>query len=343
MWMLGNNPVGGYSSIWPWTLGSAVLNLSEIFRLYVGSWWIMLPVLIPVIGCLLLMNDMKKAGWEIFRHFFIFLLFCLPLLPVSSILSGGESLRYVFLTSTYFTFIFVISSNTVYERGIILLKITAFTCMLIVLAVVGYMFCEERKTWDNKRETAFAEGTFFLDHGESADAMLKITQHHWFFDGLEKMRSLELQRPISRKIRLVSDQFYSLEEVKDAKAIRVFAYDAFSSNIVDVTDVERKRHEEFLKMITEKPLEVSLSMKEGIMRVHLGPYEGNYIMLEAPPDQPDFYYLAFTINREFGIKLTHREKVRIFRFGYKSPEGWMTLSPKFLIDRSKDSMISWRR
>jgi hypothetical protein len=343
-WMLGNNPVGGYSSIWPWTIKSALLNSGEVFRLYAGSWWIVILVFLTVTGSVLLWNDWRKACREAIRCFLIFLLLLIPILPVSSIWGGGESLRYLFLTSTSITFFYILSLNDIWKRGNRLSKIPAAVCLIVVLVGFLQAFYRERGDFDKKRTAAYVEGTFFLEKNNILDAVFQITQPHWFFDGLEKMQAIQSQRPAERRIRLVSGDFYGLDGDRGTEVLRIFMYDSDSRNIQDLTEVARKKHQEFLKTLRESPLHVSLEITKGIMDLHLGPYRwGNYFMLEAPPAQPEFYYLAFPTNGTFGIKLTHRERVRIFRFAYQSPEGWMTVSPKFLIDREKDQAIQWRK
>ena len=343
-WMLGNNPVGGYSSIWPWTIKSALLNSAEVFRLYAGSWWIFILVFMTITGSVLSWNDSSKACREAIRCLLIFLLLLIPIMPVSSIWGGGESLRYLFLTSTSITFFYILSLDDIWKRGNTLPKILAACLLMMIMIGFLYSFHREKLEFDQKRAAADAEGRFFLEKSNVLDAVFQITQPHWFFDGLEKMQAIELQRPAERSIRLVSGDFYRLDGDGGTEVLRIFMYDSDSRNIQDVTEVARKKHQEFMKTLRENQLRVSLKIKEGVMNLHLGPYhEGNYLMLEAPPAQSDFYYLAFPINRKFGIKLTHRERVRTFRFAYQSPEGWMTVSPKFLVDRGNDQTINWRR
>lgn len=344
-WMLGDNPAGGYSSVWPWTFSSALLNSPDIFRLYAGSWWVSFIVLITILWGLQYSNGWKSKGTEFLRYILIFVLFYLPILPVSSILSGGESLRYLLLISTVMTSFYVFSLDSIWNKGGRAHKILAAASLIIIVTGFYYAFKEQKDMWDTKKAEALAEGKFFLSNMEGAGVVFRINQPHWFFDGLEKMKEKELGERLERKMRLVSGEFYGFN--KDTgeivKVLRVYAYNRKSKIIEDVTQEARKAHEMFLSTIEARPLSVVINVKEAFMNIGLGPYDGQYILLEASPSQPDFYYLAFPIGKRFGIKLTHRERVRIFRFAYLSPEGWTVLSPEFLIDWSKDQTISWSR
>jgi hypothetical protein len=341
IWMLGNNPFGSYSSIWPWTFSSALLNMPEVFRLYSGLWWIFSLVLIPIIWSLQYYHGWKSTAKEAFRFISIFSFFYIPILPVSSIFGGGESLRYTFVTSTLITFLYILSIHTIWEKGYKVFKILSGMCIVVIIIGFYFTFQEEKGIWDTKRREAFVEGRFFLDNLEVCDAIFRINQPHWFFDGLEKMKGQESGKIIERRLKLVSDEFYGFE--RDIEGLSVFAYEKDSKSIVDITKEAKEKHEAFLKTMKERPLTVLIHVKDGTMDLQLGPYEGQYMLLEALPSQPDFYYLTFPINKRFGIKLTHRERIRIFRFAYTSSEGWTTLSPEFLIDRSKNQTVSWSR
>jgi hypothetical protein len=345
IWMLGDNPVGGYSSVWPWTFSSALLNSPDVFRLYAGSWWVFFLVSITILWGIHYVNGWKSTGKEALRYILMFVLFYLPILPVSSILSGGESLRYLLLTSTVITSFYVLSLNSIWEKGGQVHKILAAASLVIIVTGFYHGFKEQKNTWDTKKTEASAEGKFFLNNMGGTDAVFRINQPHWFFDGLEKMKEEELEKRIERKIKLVYGEFYGFNKDTEetVRGLRVFAYNRNSKIIADITQDARKAHAEFLGTIQAKPLSVFIHIKEAVMNIELGPYEGLYILLEASPSQPDFYYLAFPIGKRFGIKLTHRERVRIFRFAYASPEGWTALSPEFLIDWSKNQTITWSR
>jgi hypothetical protein len=345
MEMLGDNPLGGYSSIWPWTPGSALVNFKEIFRLYAGSWLVFFPVLITIILNILLYKDWKAGAREISRYILVFLIFFIPVLPVSSILSSGESLRYIFIISALITSFYILSLDRIWNKGSRVYKTFAGAGLIIVVICFFYSYKEQRNVWHMKRAQASTEGKFFIGNSGSLDAIFRISQPHWFYDGLEKMEEEHMNEKIQRKIRLVVDGFYGFERntSETISALQVFAYDINTGNITDISEEARAVREDFLRRVKDKPLEVLIEIQDNTMQLQLNPYDGQYILLEASPAQPDFYYLAFPVNKNFGIKLTHREKVRIFRFAYKSPEGWITLSPEFLIDRSKDRTIKWSR
>lgn len=344
MTMLGDDPIGGYSSIWPWSLSSALSDSRKIFELYSGSWWIFLVVLITIILGIHFYKDRKTKAREISRYILIFLIFFVTILPVSSILNDDESLRYIFIISTFITSLFILSIDRIFDKGSRVFKIFAGMALLVVLAGFFQTYLEKRKQWNMKRSQARVEGNFFMENFADLNAIFKINQPHWFYDGLEKMEEEEANKEIQRKILLVVEEFYGFDTGKEGlEKLRIFAYDPDSKKVIDISEKARKDHEEFLKTVKDKPFSVTINIKNNTMELQLGPYDGQYLLLEASPSQPDFYYMAFPINKNFGIKLTHRERMRIFRFAYKSPEGWITVSPAFLIDRSKDQMIKWGR
>lgn len=344
MTMLGDDPIGGYSSIWPWSLSSALSDSRKIFELYSGSWGIFLVVLITIILGIHFYKDRKTKAREISRYILIFLIFFVTILPVSSILNDDESLRYIFIISTFITSLFILSIDRIFDKGSRVFKIFAGMALLVVLAGFFQTYLEKRKQWNMKRSQARVEGNFFMENFADLNAIFKINQPHWFYDGLEKMEEEEANKEIQRKILLVVEEFYGFDTGKEGlEKLRIFAYDPDSKKVIDISEKARKDHEEFLKTVKDKPFSVTINIKNNTMELQLGPYDGQYLLLEASPSQPDFYYMAFPINKNFGIKLTHRERMRIFRFAYKSPEGWITVSPAFLIDRSKDQMIKWGR
>ncbi len=344
MTMLGDNPVKGYSSIWPWTLSSAISDSRKIFGLYAGSWWVFLVILITIILSVRFLKDRKTKAREILRYLLIFLIFFVIVLPVSSIVNDDESLRYIFVISTFITFLFILSIDRIFDKGSRVFKIFTGMALLVVLAGFFHTYLEKKGQWHIKRAQARVEGNFFMKHLADLNAIFKISQPHWFYDGLEKMKEEEANKEIQRKILLVVDEFYGFDTDKEElDKLRIFAYDSNNKKVIEISKKAKKDHEEFLKTIRDKPLSVMIKIEDNTMELQLGPYDGQYLLFEASPSQPDFYYMAFPINKNFGIKLTHRERVRIFRFAYKSPEGWITVSPEFLIDRSKDQKINWSR
>ncbi len=332
MAMLGDNLVKGYSSIWPWTLSSALYDSRRIFELYAGSWWVFLVVLITVNLGIYLYKDLKTKAQEISRYILIFFIFFIPVLPVIYILDDDESLRYIFIISTFITFLFILSIDRIFYKGSRAFKIFAGISLLVVLAGFFHSYWEKRKQWHMKRIQARVEGKFFIQNFADLNAIFRISQPHWFYDGLEKMKEKEANKEIQREILLVVDSFYGIDKGReDLDRLRIFTYDSNSKKVIDISEKEKKDHEEFLKTVKDKPLSVMIKIKDNTMEIQLNPYNGQYLLLEASPSQPDFYYMAFPINKNFGIKLTHREKVRVFRFAYKSPEGWITLSLSFLL------------
>ncbi len=344
MTMLGDNPVKGYSSIWPWNLSSALYDSRKIFKFYGGSFLVFLVVLGTIVTSIRFYKDGKTKAREISRYILIFFIFFITIMPVSSILNDDESLRYIFVISTFITSLYVLSLDRIFDKGSWVFKIFVGIALLVVLAGFFHSYWEKRKQWHMKSAQARIEGDFFMKNCADLKAIFKISQPHWFYDGLEKMKEEETNREIQRKILLVVDEFYGFNtDREELDKLSVFAYDSKSKKVVDISEKAKKDHEEFLKTVKEKPLNVIVKIKDDTMELQLNPYDGQYLLLEASPTHPDFYYMAFPINKNFGIKLTHREKVRIFRFAYKSPEGWITLSPEFLIDRSKDQTIKWGR
>ncbi|MEW6002258.1 MAG: hypothetical protein AB1638_06385 [Nitrospirota bacterium] len=344
-WMLGDNAFGGYSAIWPWNVKSVIVSTPKIFKYYGGSWWIFFVVFAVILWGFRFIDGWTSRIKEALRGVSIFSLFYIPIVPVSPLWGGLGSLRYFFLTSLFITFCYSLSLDRIFEKSGRIQRALLILSVLPVTAGFYGSFVEQRVLWDSEKAVAFAEGNFFLENSGSLDAIFKINQPHWFFDGLEKLKREESKKETDRKIRLVSGDFYGFDKDNDTydNDLQVFSYDYKTKKVVNITKNAKKGHEEFLGIIKTKPLSVFMNIKDGVLNLKLGPYEGQYILLEALPSKPDFYYLAFPVNKEFAIKLTHRERPRIFRFAYISSGGWTTLSPNFLIDHAKDQTIRWER
>lgn len=342
VWMLGDSAMKGYSTIWPWTLKSAILNTPKVFRFYSDSWLIFSVVCIVIIWSFKYIDRWNDRLKRALKGVFILLLFYLPIIPVSPIWGGLGSLRYFFALSLFITFCYISSAYVIFERGGRIQKAFLIASVLFVVAGFYISFKAEKALWDSEKAAAYVEGRFFLENSGRLDTVFKISQAHWFFDGIEEMKGIQTKKEPDRHIRLVAGEFYCLDKNK-FEDFQVFAYDKASKSIMNISQEARKTREGFLKTLQDKPLTVLINIKEGVLNLRLGPYEGQYIFLEASPSQPDFYYLAQPIERIFGIKLTHRERIRIFRFAYTSPDGWTTFSPEFLIDWSKNQTITWSR
>jgi len=346
-WMLGNNTLGGYSEIWPWTFRSAMLSAPKIFQAYGGSWWLILTVSAVMLFWTLKGDGaLKNRTREMARGAFIFLILYLPIIPVSPLWGGLASLRYFLLTSLFITFCYVFCLDHLFGRGSKLRDALLIVSLLFTIAGFYHGFKGQKAIWDSEKAQAYGEGMFFLENSKSRDVLFKTGQPHWFFDGLEKIETMRSGNTEKRKIRLVSGDFYGIHSYlqgSQPEPREAFGYDPGKRAVMDMTETAVKAHEAFLKTLRDKPLRVDISVRDGVFKLDLGPYEGQYVLLEASPEQPDHYYLAVVINKRFGIKLTHREKVRIFCLAYTSPEGWTTVSPGFLVDRSNDQAIRWVR
>jgi hypothetical protein len=342
-WMLGNNTLGGYSAIWPWTVKSALLSTPEMLKSYGNSWVIPVVISLVVIGSFFRLEGWKGRLGRASRGLLLFSLFYLPIVPVSPLWGGLGSLRYFFVLSLFITFCYAASVDLLAEKEGGIRRALAIISVFVVIGGFSYEFTRQKTLWQAEKAVAYAEGRFFLENSGRSDAIFRINQPHWFFDGLEEMESEQSGEKAERKIRLVAGEFYGLDGGEAAPDPEVFSYDRNTGEIVDIRESAGKSHEGFLKTLQNRPLSVDMTITDGIMKLRLGPYEGRYTFLEASPSQPGFYYLAFPVNRVFGIKLTHREKIRIFRFAFTSPEGWTTLSPEFLVDRTEDQTVQWNR
>jgi len=344
-WILGDNFMGGCSTIWPWTFKSAILNTPKVLKSHGGSWWVFSVVCIVIIWGLKYLNGHRKILKEIFRGIFLFLLLWTPIIPVSQLWGDRlDSLRFFFLTSLFIAICYILSAERIFresegriQKAFILLTV------LFVLAGSYYSFKMQKVLWDSAKAEAYTTGKFFIENNDRLDAIFIINQPHWFYDGLEKIKAEQSKKNAERKMRLVAEEFYGFNKLWSGEDLKIFAYDQRMNTVVDVSHKARKTHEVFLKTLHDKPLTVFLNIKGGTLNLQLGPYEGQHFILEASPSMPDFYYLALPIGNKVKIKLTHREKIRIFRFAYKSPEGWTSISPEFVIDWSKDQTFNWSR
>ncbi len=343
--MLGENTLGGYSTIWPWTVASALRSTPEIFRAYGDSWWPFAAIATVVLWAIADQGAGKVLLRQAARGSLIFLLVYLPIMPVSPLWGGLMSLRYFFLSSVVITIFFALSLEALLRkkgagRSIILAGSAAVVFLFLCRAFIG-----QSAAWEGQKAQAAVEGRYFLEN-RGRDVIFKPLQPHWFFDGIEKVEAIRTGGIGKRWIKLSAGNFFGLDEDSrplDVSRERVFAYDPASRAVADVTAAEMVSREHFFTTVKEMPLEVVLATRNDTLRLDLGPYKGQYILLESSPEARGYCYLAVEIQRKFGIKLTHRERVRVFRVAYFSPEGWTTISPAFLIDRSKEGTIKWQR
>ena len=343
--MLGDNSLGGYSTIWPWTAASALRSTPEIFRAYGDSWW---PV--AVIAAVVLWAIMDKGPGRIrlrkaARGFPILLLIYLPIVPVSPLWGGLMSLRYFFLTSAVITIFFVLSLESLMEKKGTVRSLLLSASAAVVFLFLSKAFISQSTAWEGRKAEAAVEGRYFLEN-RGRDIIFKPLQPHWYFDGLEKIEAIRTGDRGQRRIKLATGDFFGLDEESrpvDVSMQRVFAYDPAAHAVADATEAALASRARFFTTVREMPLEIVLATRNDALRLDLGPHGGRYFLLEASPEAPGYCYLAVDIQRKFGFKLTHRERVRVFRVAYVSPEGWTTISPGFLVDRSKDETVRWQR
>jgi hypothetical protein len=68
----------------------------------------------------------------------------------------------------------------------------------------------------------------------------------------------------------------------------------------------------------------------------LGPYDDGYSVVS------DNGFLAYAVKRRDRLRLVGLPSLT-FRVRYRSPQGWVTYSPEFSLDFSRDQDLTWRR
>jgi len=123
------------------------------------------------------------------------------------------------------------------------------------------------------------------------------------------------------------------------KGLSIFRYDVDRGAMSDITGFFFRKRSEYLSHVKKMPFSVTLTVNKGEVSFFVGPSSaGQYFALMGY--RPGLYCATATVVRQARVKMATSIKA-FLRFGWESPEGWITFSPEWFIDSSKNQEIVW--
>ena len=125
------------------------------------------------------------------------------------------------------------------------------------------------------------------------------------------------------------------------KNLKIFKYNALGQTISEISDSYFKERAALLSRIKKLPFSGHLKVNHGLIDFSLGPSNsGHYFVLWG--HKQGLYSMLIDIGQERTIKTRGLTHLKVYwRFGWESPQGWITLSPEWYVDFSKDQELSW--
>ena len=187
---------------------------------------------------------------------------------------------------------------------------------------------------------AAAEGRFLMN---TAADVLMVKTHPYpgnnYYENLDFFKRLRKGQAIPN---VVYDVFAHIDDPTVWPArMPVYRYSVDERRIVEVTGDFLKRRAEYFSRTRKLPFSVKLRVRDGAVSYDLGPSDrGRYFALLGY--RPGLYCLV----GDSGQKMYRRvfTSLKTFlRFGWESPEGWVTFSPEWFVDFSKQREIVWEQ
>jgi len=222
------------------------------------------------------------------------------------------------------------------------------TWMLLIPAVMASLISLSSYLWLNKqREDVVgpltAEGRFLME-SDSNNIMVKsnILPNDAYYEMMDYFRRLYKRQQIPD---VAHDVFFGVgdDSASDLQGRRVFKYDGPRKGMTDVTQEFLVKRQAYFSRVRKVPLQVRLEIKGGAAGYSLGPGDtGRYFLLVGY--RPGVYNTMMgPLNRSWPDKVFVGKSRWYVRFGWESSEGWVTFSPEWFVDFSKDREIVWRR
>jgi hypothetical protein len=287
----------------------------------------------------------KKYGWLFFHMCLVGAVYIIPLSVISPYYAAADFnlYRIVILVAVYIAAIAALCLQFLYKvsrlRGARTMSV-AFSAGIAVTILVG------SSVWImNERKVTLgplaAEGKFFMSAGD--DYLLVKSNPLWagtfYYQNLETFRK---KRTGENSPLVVYGPFAFLDnpDALRSKGLRVVTYDAGIGVMKDITRSYMRRRNRFLSRLRVLPLTVGLRVDRGYLSYSLGQVKsGNYFMLAGY--KSGIYCMKVPLGRAGGsMRLNTSLRVYV-RIGRQSRQGWVTISPEWLLDFSKTREIKW--
>lgn len=302
---------------------------------------------------LLLAFFSEARGRRVSRLLFLpplFLAVYLPIAPLFNHFHADDflSYRFMFLVSIFYSIVLPLVLAVLYlphDKSLLKKDFNARRWIVVVVGLVVLLSVSlNSQYWIRSVRKSFlrplsVEGKFIMNADE-LNLVIKssVPPGNNYYENLEYFRVLTRRPPIPD---VVNNTYVHLDDEKfyDSKGIRVYKFDTGKNGMAEITDGYLRERKEFFSRIRRLPFAVDLKITGGGIYFLLGPSDsGRYFVLAGY--RPNVYCTAINVSRQFGQKLYSSLKTYI-RFGWESPEGWVTFSPEWLVDLSKEQNLRW--
>lgn len=355
-WMLGS-PIGGFSGMQAFSLDNSTWHqLFLIFQylfnaLAENSGYAMIPgalILFILLFSLLTASLKKNISLTLFAGACLFCL-CLPLLPVAGYLTALHvmEMRFAFaaavlisvLTAAAFSY-----SHQLFSFSPSLQKAWIF---LLIVIIIGLGI--SNRAWLMEQRDAniipmTREGLFLWNHDGSGVLVRSsslLGTHYYanldFFARREQGSGLPVV--IGDGPGLLSSVGSSTDE-----PVRFYRYDSQLKAVKEKTGQISKRRQPWLEAHKPPDFNVSFQVRKGHFNLHLASREkgGRFFILIGY--LPNVYCDAFLLGPGNDISFKGNFFAGLsgyFRFGWKSDDGIVSLSPEWWVDFGTESWIKW--
>ena len=144
---------------------------------------------------------------------------------------------------------------------------------------------------------------------------------------------------------VIYDVFAHIDDKTSSQleGISINKYSPERDEMIDISREFLRKRTEYLSRIRKLPFDVRLQVKKGGFNFFLGPYdEGRYFLLAGY--LPGIYNTILDgLPRTLQSELFGGYVKWFMRFGWQSPDGFVTFSPEVFFDFSKDQEIVWHQ
>ena len=366
-WMLGNFIAGpGENSIFSVykgmeSIGLLLKNIYGTFLMMSGISSIssiVTPLIMMVFVTCILFSVfflLKKKNYSVLLFFFTVTaaVYSVPLSVFQPyyIAHDFPAYRTIFLIAAYLSVILALSGHFLYEKtGAVVTRTLKISLRATVgFSIIGLLSIVQLNSflWISKhREETIRplarEGEFFM----SADSNIMILKSDPVNSGVHYYENLEFFRKFYRGDEppsVVYNGFAYIDSpgTSTIQHLRIFKYNPLSRAMSEISDSFFKQRTTLLSRIKKLPFSGNLKVDRGLIDFSLGPSRsGHYFILWG--HKQGLYSMLIDIGQERIIKTRGLTRLKVYwRFGWESPEGWITLSPEWFVDFSKDQELVW--
>ncbi len=300
---------------------------------------------------------LRKKSYSLLFFFFIITvaIYSIPLSIFQPyyIAHDFPAYRTIFLISAYLSVIIALSGDFLYEQtGAVRMRPLKISLRAaIIFLIIGLLSIVQLNSFlwiSTQREKTIRplaqEGEFFM----SADHDILLVKSDPVNSGTHYYENLEFFRKFYRRDEPPSVVYNGFAYV-DAPGtsalenLRIFKYNALNRTISEISDSYLKERTALLSRIKNLPFSGHLRVAHGLIDFSLGPSRsGHYFVLWG--HKQGRYSMLIDIGQERTIKTRGLTRLKVYwRFGWESPEGWITLSPEWFVDFSKDQELFWKQ